>query len=234
MSPSAQQIRATGTFLYCGDNGYDVWEVGLASYAVPCQCHQAKREPTALERAQRALGDRYTLALFDRDRNPAAFDAASQIAKTWECGAYMVGPMGTGKTHLAKGLLYAALEAGKWARWIHSAHLSGLFSQSVGYSDDATDAKGEISTLKHSQVVVLDDLGSQRKTESGVFEEQLQLFLDEFQGILIVTTNLSGEQMQEAIGRKNISRLAERCAKVEFRGKDQRVKPKLLSAVSHG
>jgi DNA replication protein DnaC len=176
------------------------------------------------------LGKQYTWELFDKARQPEAARFIDHIMKTWEAGLYLEGPSRTGKTHAAKAIVYERIRQHKTADFIHAAYLSRLFSQSKGFDESAHHAREEVARLLGRSLVAMDDLGSQKDSGSGVFEEGLQLFLDGYKGVLVVTTNLDPKGLVRNIGEKNARRIGERCAEVIF-GRSGRSEDSITAAV---
>lgn len=212
---------ATGARQYTRDSpGCDGsqhwWEEKGIAFGGPCDCKNAKPWELAMNKAMHRLGRRYAWELFDAARQPEAARIIAHIMTTWEAGLYLEGPSRTGKTHAAKALVFERIRQCGTADLIHAAYFARLLAQGKGFDEGAGHARAEMAKLLSKSLVVLDDLGSQRDTGSGVFEEGLQLFLDGFKGILIVTTNLGPKELAENVGEKNARRIAERCARVLF------------------
>lgn len=139
-----------------------------------------------------------------------------------DAGLIIAGPVGTGKTHVAVGVLRVA----------HQKHLGIAFAQvplvlaqiraAIGRGDeDATRAIDRYSTV---DVLALDDLGSERVTDW--VREQLFLIINSrYEQMLptIITTNDSLEGLEEHVGQRITSRIAGMCQGVVLDGPDYRL-----------
>lgn len=87
----------------------------------------------------------------------------------------------------------------------------------------AEQSKVVLQSVKSSPLLILDDLGSERKTEW--VEERLFLIVDfrwQWRLPMIVTTNLTPETFQEKVSERVTSRLFEDCQYITVTGDDYR------------
>lgn len=165
---------------------------------------------------------------FENDDSPN--EKPSQIAKNYaknfremiERGKGLVfyGPVGTGKTYLAACIANALIDKGvpcmvtSISRLVNT--LTGMFDGKQEYIDK----------LNRADLLVLDDLASERDTE--YMNETVYSIIDgryRARLPLIVTTNLTAEQLKNPadMSKKRIySRLLEMCIPVEVKGADRR------------
>ncbi len=135
-------------------------------------------------------------------------------------GLLLYGPPGTGKTYAACEAANALVEKGypvlvtNFARLTNT--LQGLFDGRQAYID----------SLSKFALLVIDDLGAERKSE--FMQEQVYNIIDSRYraGLpMIVTTNLGINEIKQpsGIGNKRIyDRILERCFPVEVNGGDRR------------
>lgn len=138
---------------------------------VPCDCAEDDRAAAswARARADANLGpalDRRTFAAFDATRQPAAHEAARLFAAELNHSLVLIGPPGTGKSHLAAAVVNQALaDHHRPVYWSVPALLDHL---RVGYDRDLSpmaryDAR--LARLLDCEVLVLDDLGAEQSTD---------------------------------------------------------------------
>lgn len=209
---------------------HHVWSYDGASFSVPCCCNRMDRFERHLLKIS-ALLDGKTLDNFyaeDPDETTAnsrklGLASARCLLDSWSVGAIFLGNEGTGKTHLGRAIARGALDEKRGiSNWVRAIDLASLFRVAQGFDSRSEDATAEIHRLQRSALLVIDDVGSQRATKSDVWEEQLQNFIDGYGGILIITTNLSGHDLIESVGRKSYDRICERCVPVKMVGKSYR------------
>jgi len=137
-------------------------------------------------------------------------------------GLWLEGDVGTGKTTLAMLVSHHALEAGHDVA-IYS--LPRLLAEIRTTFDDASERSYVelLDRLAAVDLLHLDDLGAE-KTSPWVLE-QLYAIVNaryEDQKAMLITTNLSSEEIVEQIGARTVSRLEEMCEVLPLYGADQR------------
>jgi DNA replication protein DnaC len=138
-------------------------------------------------------------------------------------GLWLEGDVGTGKTTLAMLVSKKAIEAGHSVAIYSLPKLLSRIRRT--YDGDA----GELSYLEFIRrltsvdLLHIDDLGAEKSSDWVL--EQLYAIVDERYGTnqsIVVTTNLEFPQLEEQIGERTVSRLAEMCEKLPLHGADHR------------
>ena len=206
-----------------------------------CKCGVEKREAEEEERKrrERLMDIRRMRDLgfadaemqnwtFERDdgQNEQISQAARKYVENFEemkkrgQGLLLFGEVGTGKTFISACIANALIDKGysclvtNFARLVNT--LSGMFEGKQNYIDN----------LNNFDLLVIDDLASERDTE--YMGEIVQNIIDSRYraGLpLIITTNLTSEELKKPaeIRKKRIySRLFEMCFPIEVKGKDRR------------
>jgi len=165
-----------------------------------------------------------TLDNFDQSWQQKAYDYAVDYIKNWEENSdnghsiFFVGDVGTGKSHLAYAILNKLIEKGVPGM---AASVPDLLDDLRGKEDN-----GAIEALKEIDLLVLDDLGSQKNTEW--VTERLFIILNSRYADLkptIITSNHRLELLEKTEGWPRIvDRIIEmsRLVKVEGRSYRQR------------
>ncbi len=218
----------------------------------PCECQEMVREERRLAAAH--IPERYrhcALDTFETSFNGAdpSLERALTTARrfvdeypvdTAGIGLLFVGPMGTGKTHLAVGVL---------RRLVREKGVRGLFCdyrellKSIQNSYNPQVATTELELLKpvfEAEVLVLDDLGAQKPNEwvwdtvalilnTRYNDKQSTIITTNYPDLAPASGNLSDAEraaremtLGDRIGERMRSRLAEMCVRIETKGKDVR------------
>lgn len=238
--------------LYCGKcltlKQTRLWSALLNRLYEPmclCQCEQEKEKALdrefrdkelelKVERIRRNVDPLVLENTFDRDNR--ADETASTICRDYlsrfdsfffknGTGLYLHGDVGVGKTFFAGCIANGAAEKGYTVRAVSVNRLiNDLYS--------ATDKTGYVRELTNADLLIIDDLGAQRKTEYA--SEQVFTVIDErykTKKPLIVTSNLHYESLGKTknITEKRIAdRIVDMCIPVRVAGASQRKKPKLF------
>lgn len=218
----------------------------------PCECQEMQREQRRLAAAH--IPERYrhcSLDTFETSFNGAdpslerAFTTARRFVDEFPVdtagkGLLFVGWMGTGKTHLAVGVLRRLVRE-KGARGLFCDYRELLKSIQNSYNPQV--ATTELELLKPifaAEVLVLDDLGAQKPNE-WVWDTVALILNSRYNDKLstIITTNYPDQPaasgnlsdteraardltLGDRIGDRMRSRLAEMCIPVDMKGKDFR------------
>lgn len=198
-----------------------------------CRCAIARKEQARLERLfktariPRRFRER-RLEDFDSTYQKGAWKIACRYAEQFEVlcqenknGLCFVGPPGTGKSHLAYGILNTLLARGVPGICGSVPEIMDLLRPQAGPGQEAQE---RLELLKTMDVVILDDLGAERNTEW--VTERLYLIINARYGEMpptIITSNLELEELEKLPGWERItSRLFEMCHLVRVDGPDYR------------
>lgn len=143
----------------------------------------------------------------------------------------LVGEIGTGKTHLASALGYAACESGYKVRFFSAA---SLINQLIEAQEKQTLSRLENSLLKH-QLIIIDELGFVPFSQQGA--QILFTFLSQRyqRGSVIITTNLPFTEWTQVFHDDRLlgallDRLTHSCHILEFAAESYRFKNRLSPA----
>lgn len=167
------------------------------------------------ERWNEAIPSRFRRAtLDDLDANVQeqlrAWLAAGAVANL-----IITGPVGTGKSHAAVAVLRELARAGRGVTFAPLCEM--LDSLRPGGPDHA------MQSLRYG-VLVIDDIGTEKPSEwttERIFGVLNRRWLDET--TTIVTTNLSVDDLESALGERTFSRLGHGATVLVLRGPDRRL-----------
>ena len=226
----------------CGGTGWEVvLEAGI-SRARRCGCHQTGNNDKFFSAAKIPI--RYQSCEFDNfhPQHPSQ-EVASEMAKAYadyypvlddemfqEGSLLLSGGTGRGKTHLAVAILKRLLQKGVPCLFVDFHELLAEIRNTY----DPLSQSSEFQILRpvlNTEVLLLDDVGSQRMSEwvqDTVFHI-INLRYSQ-KKVLIATTNLGmepskktvEETLQDRLGYRVVSRLYEMCTFIELDGPDYR------------
>jgi DNA replication protein DnaC len=130
----------------------------------------------------------------------------------------LFGPVGTGKTHAAVAAVRGPFDQGAEVRFTPVVELLDWLRPGGDY-----DAHATMADLAGCDVLLLDDLGAERPTDwtaERLYALVNRRWLEQLP--TVVTTNLEPEALQQAVGERLYSRLADAAVAVRLSGEDRR------------
>lgn len=163
----------------------------------------ARRRDRLLARRLKAAGltQVKTLDTFDWSFNvsvskPLVLDLATARFVGERGGVLLIGPPGTGKTHIALALTFAAIQAGYTARYRSAFDLV----QDMAEADATGTRKRLVQQLTTVDLLVIEDLGMRRLPPTAA-EDLLEVFTRRYEaGAIILTTNRPVEDWGQLLG----------------------------------
>lgn len=176
---------------------------------------------------------------FNDSGNPSLLSAKRRVTEFVDCwtgsadrGLMLMGGCGVGKTHLAVAALQEIIRSGKPGRMLFSNFQDLIQEIQASFNSDQAPSKSEIlRPLLESDLLVLDELGSQKPTpfvhevlyfiiNSRYNDEKATIFttnyLDEARG--------TEERLVDRIGERLRSRLHEMAERVIIESDDYRIR----------
>src|SRR3954464_2678953 len=214
----------------CDGTGFVVDET--TRVAQPCRCRPQRIERHRARSLSAVIPRKYSGASFDRPPVTEMPGPQVQVVKRFVRdidanldagrGLWFYGSVGTGKTTLAMIVSRAALDAG---RSVAIYSLPRLLAEiRATFESDSEGSYVEfLDRLAAVDLLHVDDVGAERSSEWVL--EQLYAIVNaryEDERSIVLTTNLSKEQLEEQIGRRTVSRLKEMCDPLPLYGEDAR------------
>jgi DNA replication protein DnaC len=208
----------------CNDIG--IIDIGGGNYT-DCDCIKQRKKQEKVDKLFKSarIPKRYqdkTLDNFDQSWQQKAYDYSIDYIKNWRGNSdngrsiFFVGDVGTGKSHLAYAILNKLIEKGVPGM---AASVPDLLDDLRGKEDN-----GAIEALKEIDLLVLDDLGSQKNTEW--VTERLFVILNSRYADLkptIITSNHRLEVLEKTEGwARIVDRIIEMSRLVRVEGKSYR------------
>lgn len=161
-------------------------------------------------------------------------------------GLFLMGPVGTGKTHLSVATLWAVTAAnidrfgcriagiplygqkeypGYTCAMISVVEFLGIQRQSISARNLKLLAERLLGIAKICELLILDDIGAEKHSEWG--EEQLFALIDlryRMQRATIFTSNCDLKELEKNIGPRTVSRILEMAVGIRVDGEDYRKK----------
>lgn len=133
----------------------------------------------------------------------------------------LLGSTGTGKTHEAYGAIRELALTGVTATWVvtTAADMYAALRPRHGI-----DSEAEFNRYRNASVLLVDDLGAERKPTEFTEEVNFRLVNWRYENHLptLITSNLLPKEIGARLGDRVTSRLIEMCERVVFTGPDRR------------
>lgn len=141
-------------------------------------------------------------------------------------GVMLIGPVGTGKSHLAAAV-FNSLKESKACIFVNVPEL--LERIMASYNSKSKEREEEIvNAVKQCDVLILDDIGAERhKGDDDWATEKLFTIVDSrYRNMrpIFCTTNCTPDKLEDKIGPRVISRLREICVLTPCNGPDYRIR----------
>jgi DNA replication protein DnaC len=173
----------------------------------------------------------YTFANFKPFVSPAATKAVEKVERylaNWEenreagRGLYFCGDVGTGKTHLAVAVMNELMSK----RRVPSLFVTVpelLDNLRGAYNDPGRNLDEWMAAVKNADLLLLDDLGSERVTE-WVQERLFVVVNHRYREVLptIFTSNVGPKDLAAQLGERTASRVIAMCDWISLEGEDYR------------
>lgn len=178
----------------------------------------ARYQRSAFEAFEAVRGTEKALAL--------CRDYAGDFSRSVEDGLLLRGPKGSGKTHLAAAMALSLLHRGfRVAFWNVPLALDEIRSSFGARGDKEERASQIMERARKADLLILDDLATEKPSDWVV--ERLYLVVEmRYQDLkpLVVTTNASMKELEDALSPKTVSRLVEICRGASLEAPDFRAR----------
>lgn len=202
-----------------------------------CSCVRQRSLTNEIDSAR--IPNQYKESTLDNFETPTPFlrgsqDKAINYIKNFTAqnskGLYIYGPTGTGKTHLAIGILRGLIELGFDGVFYNIVDLLDTIKATYDPNNSYSD-KNRLEMELNRQIFVLDDFGVQ-KTSSWVSDRLYALINRRYQDCktLIITSNIKMVNLGNQVDNRLFSRIVAMCDEIEISGDDYRQRPRNKSS----
>jgi len=212
--------------------------IGPEETARPCECRAQRLQRRRSRGVASVIPPRYRGVSFDR---PPVSDMARDLETkaavgrveayidelddrlAGGSGLWLFGDTGTGKTTLAMLVSKAALERGRSVAIYSLPKLLARIRRTYEAEPGGDSYLSFFERLTSVDLLHIDDLGAEKRSD-WVLEQLYALINERYETerSIMITTNLPHDQLEEQIGARTISRLAQVCEEVPLFGADRR------------
>jgi DNA replication protein DnaC len=207
--------------------------LGPEDVARPCECRERLVARARLRGVASVIPAKYRGVSFERPpitqmnevvvRRVREFCEGINASLDRGRGLWIYGSAGTGKTTLAMLVSRTALEAGRSVAIYSLPKLLARIRRTYDAGTGEQSYAELFERLASVDLLHIDDLGAEKQTE-WVLEQLYALVNERYeaQRSLVVTTNHDESELEEQIGARVVSRLAEMCETLPVFDEDRR------------
>ena len=225
----------------CNDTGYYEWQ----GRTVMCACMKQQLVASACEELNRTAPlSLCTFDSFDIEKYSKAVDPKtgvvpySQMSKIFKyCQSYarnftpasesllMRGATGLGKTHLSLAIANEVIQRGYGVIYVSAPALLSKLEKEYFSRTETGDTAG---TLRSCDLLIIDDLGSEFRTQFSVSQiyEIFNARILQHKPV-IISTNFNMAELEKAYTNRFVSRINGAAQKLDFLGEDIRIRKKI-------
>lgn len=215
------------------------WILGEDNTATECECLQPRLAKARASGINSVIPKRYRGVSFDRPPVTEIDRFMVGAIREWiddmdanleqGRGLWLMGNTGTGKTTLAMLVSKEALRRGHTVAIYSMPKLLSRIRATFDAENGEESYADFFERLCDVDLLHIDDLGAEKQTE-WVLEQLYALINERYERerSIVVTTNLTQEELEVQIGPRTVSRLIEICGEaLPLWGEDARQKPQL-------
>ncbi len=228
----SESIERTCAYGVCDGSG---WVIGEDELAHPCKCRAERIQRGRTRGISSVIPARYRGVSFDRPPVTEIDRVVVGAVRRWiddlepnladGRGLWMMGSPGTGKTTLAMLVSKMALDSGHSVAIYSLPKLLARIRRTYD-SEPGTDSYlAFFERLTSVDLLHIDDFGAEKSSE-WVLEQLYSLINERYESrrSVLITTNLTQDELEEQIGVRTVSRLVEICGDpLPLFGVDQRM-----------
>jgi len=194
-----------------------VWCILCEKCDVPKMLHKCfgylSPDSTVAKDTSRAIVSKLNIRPEKNKHNESAMRALREMITNKEnrASAILMGPTGTGKTFLAQHTLKAIIKKHK-KRCVYLQESTLLNAWRASQDKNGADAAWGCSVIgaaRCADMLMIDDYGSSRRTSDGALDFLEDVIMQRYDGArpVLITTNLSGQDIEAGRGARVWSRL---------------------------